>query len=274
MVAQPPATASSAAAPEGAAGAEAVATTLPGLSAAGAAASQGGARLKVIVLGDQAVGKSSIVARFMYDAYDRHYRATLGIDFLTKLVTVDGRTVRLQLWDTAGTERFRSLIPAYIRNSAGAIVVFDVTSRESFINTTRWIDDVRQERGEDSGIVFFLVGNKIDLGEKRAVTTEEGEARAREIGAAYCEVSAKTGANIKQLFRRVSTTIPLPPGDDTAAGASASPSVSLAPMRRLDPLLITPSRMAGAAARRDGDPSGGGGAAGAPADAAAPCGSC
>lgn len=213
--------------------------------------STAGTRLKVILLGDQAVGKSSIVARFMYDAFDRHYRATLGIDFLTKLVTVDGRAIRLQLWDTAGQERFKSLIPSYIRNSAGAIVVFDISSRESFVNTTRWIEDAKQERGGEQ-MVFFLVGNKIDLGDKRVVTAEEGEAKAAEIGATYCEVSAKTGANIKQLFRKVSTTIPLPMvsaengiggegngerGGPITGGLNSNHHQHV---RRIDPLLVTP----------------------------------
>lgn len=207
--------------------------------------------LKVIILGDVACGKSSIIARFMYDAYDRHYRATLGIDFLTKLVTVHGQTVKLSLWDTAGQERFHSLIPSYIRNSAGAIVVFDVSNRESFVNTTRWVENVRQERGADSGIVFFLVANKIDLEKERVVTSEEGEAKAREIGAPYIEVSAKTGVNIKALFRKVSTTTPLPDLPAASGGGGVGGGLGLGgiggmggipAVRRLDPLLVTPSR--------------------------------
>lgn len=208
----------------------------------GGSGSGGGARLKVVTLGDVACGKTSCIARFMYDAYDRHYRATLGIDFLTKMVSVDGRNVRMQLWDTAGQEKFFALLPSYIRNSAGAILMFDVTNRESFLNTRKWADLVHQERGADSGIVIFLVGNKIDLDDKRAVTPEEGEARARELGASYTEVSAKTGANIKALFRKVATTVPLPPLDDTELTAAAAAASSIAPIRRIDPLLVTPAR--------------------------------
>ena len=105
-------------------------------------------------------------------------RTTIGIDFVSKTVPVDDGTVRLQLWDTAGQERFRSLIPSYIRDSHVAVVVFDITNRESFESTSKWISDVRAQRGND--VIIVLVGNKTDLAAQRAVTTAELEARAGE----------------------------------------------------------------------------------------------
>lgn len=113
------------------------------------------------------VGKTSLITRFMYDTFDNTYQATIGIDFLSKTMYLEDRTVRLQLWDTAGQERFRSLIPSYIRDSSVAVVVYDVTSKPSFQNTSKWIDDVRAERGND--VIIVLVGNKTDLQEKRFV---------------------------------------------------------------------------------------------------------
>ena len=110
---------------------------------------------------------------------------------------LDDRTVRLQIWDSAGQERFRSLIPSYIRDSSVAIVVYDVTSRGSFTNVSRWIEDVRVERGSD--VVIMLVGNKTDLSEKRLVSTDDGERKAREDGVLFMETSAKGGYNIKQV---------------------------------------------------------------------------
>jgi Ras-related protein Rab-6A len=110
----------------------------------------------------------------MYDTFDNTYQATIGIDFLSKTMYLEDRTVRLQLWDTAGQERFRSLIPSYIRDSSVAVVVYDITSnfnvlkkidRNSFTNTSKWIDDVRAERGND--VIIVLVGNKTDLSDKR-----------------------------------------------------------------------------------------------------------
>lgn len=142
----------------------------------------------------------------MYDKFDNTYQATIGIDFLSKTMYLEDRTVRLQLWDTAGQERFRSLIPSYIRDSSVAVVVFDVTNRQSFSNTARWIQEVRTERGSD--VIIFLVGNKTDLVDKRQVSVEEGDVKAREFNVNYIETSAKAGYNIKSLFRKIAAALP------------------------------------------------------------------
>ncbi len=194
-------------------------------------------KYKCVFLGDQGTGKTSIIKAFMvrlggsrararsteytarrtadlppraprprptrraqYDSFDHNYQATIGIDFLSKTMYLDDRTVRLQIWDSAGQERFRSLIPSYIRDSSVAIVVYDVTSRGSFTNVSRWIEDVRVERGSD--VVIMLVGNKTDLSEKRLVSTDDGERKAREDGVLFMETSAKGGYNIKQVRAR------------------------------------------------------------------------
>ena len=165
----------------------------------------------------------------MYDNFDRHYQATIGIDFLSKTMYLEDRTVRLQLWDTAGQERFRSLIPSYIRDSSVAVVVYDVSNRASFLNTTKWVEDVRAERGTD--VVICLVGNKTDLGnDKRQVSTEEGEERARKDGLMFMECSAKAGYNVKSLFRKLATA--LPGSNDQAAAAKKTNNmvdITLAP---------------------------------------------
>ncbi|CAB1352690.1 unnamed protein product [Coregonus sp. 'balchen'] len=161
------------------------------------------------------VGKTSLITRFMYDSFDNTYQ------------------IRLQLWDTAGQERFRSLIPSYIRDSAAAVVVYDITTGQerfrslipsyirdstvavvvyditnvnSFQQTTKWIDDVRTERGSD--VIIMLVGNKTDLADKRQVAIEEGERKAKELNVMFIETSAKAGYNVKQLFRRVAAALP------------------------------------------------------------------
>ncbi|KAL6480191.1 hypothetical protein MHYP_G00112240 [Metynnis hypsauchen] len=193
-------------------------------------------KFKLVFLGEQSVGKTSLITRFMYDSFDNTYQATIGIDFLSKTMYLEDRTVRLQLWDTAGQERFRSLIPSYIRDSTIAVVVYDITNLNSFQQTSKWIDDVRTERGSD--VIIMLVGNKTDLADKRQVsveaaerkarelsvmyietsakagynvkqiTTEEGEQRAKELNVMFIETSAKTGYNVKQLFRRVAAALP------------------------------------------------------------------
>ncbi|KAL6077958.1 Ras-related protein Rab-6B [Balamuthia mandrillaris] len=164
------------------------------------------AKYKLVFLGDQSVGKTSIITRFMYDKFDSSYQATIGIDFLSKTMYLEDRTIRLQLWDTAGQERFRSLIPSYIRDSSVAIVVYDITNRNSFNDTIKWIEDVRAERGND--VIVMLVGNKTDLADKRSVSVEEGEQRAKEYGAMFIESSAKAGFNVKALFRQVAAALP------------------------------------------------------------------
>jgi len=119
---------------------------------------------------------------------------------------LEDRTVRLQLWDTAGQERFRSLIPSYIRDSSVAVVVYDISSLKSFQNTRKWVDDVRSERGDD--VIIVLVGNKTDLNDKREVSQQTGEEEAKRCGALFVETSAKVGANVKALFRKIAQALP------------------------------------------------------------------
>lgn len=186
-------------------------------------------KFKLVFLGEQSVGKTSLITRFMYDTFDGNYQATIGIDFLSKTMYLDDRTVRLQLWDTAGQERFRSLIPSYIRDSSVAIVVYDVTNRESFQSTSKWVEDVRAERGND--VIIALVGNKTDLSDKRyvlttdssEVSTEEGEARAKEYNdIMFMETSAKAGQNVMPLFKKIAQALPGMDDAQTEGAASAA----------------------------------------------------
>ncbi|KAI6657901.1 Ras-related protein Rab-6A-like isoform X1 [Oopsacas minuta] len=162
-------------------------------------------KFKLVFLGGQCVGKTSLITRFMYDSFDSTYQATIGIDFLSKTMYLEDRTVRLQLWDTAGQERFRSLIPSYIRDSSVAVVVYDITSVKSFHEVDKWIEDVRAERGDE--VVLMLVGNKTDLNDKRQVTVHEGEKKAKELDMIFLETSAKSGYNVKHLFRKMAQSL-------------------------------------------------------------------
>eukprot|EP01091_Cochliopodium_minus_P011800 TRINITY_DN343_c0_g1_i2.p1 TRINITY_DN343_c0_g1~~TRINITY_DN343_c0_g1_i2.p1 ORF type:complete len:216 (-),score=41.08 TRINITY_DN343_c0_g1_i2:89-736(-) len=164
------------------------------------------AKYKLVFLGDQSVGKTAIITRFMYDSFDSTYQSTIGIDFLSKTMYLEDRTVRLQLWDTAGQERFRSLIPSYIRDSAVAVVVYDITNRASFISTEKWIDDIRTERGNN--VIIVMVGNKADLSSKRSVSVDEAQEKAKQLDVIFIETSAKAGLNIKKLFRTIASALP------------------------------------------------------------------
>jgi len=130
------------------------------------------------------------------------------------------------LWDTAGQERFRSLIPSYIRDSTVAVVVYDITNANSFHQTSKWIDDVRTERGSD--VIIMLVGNKTDLADKRQVSTEEGERKAKELNVMFIETSAKAGYNVKQLFRRIASALP---GIDADKPSDTKQVVDIGPIR-------------------------------------------
>ena len=173
-------------------------------------------KYKLVFLGDTSVGKTAIITRFMYDTFDTTYQATIGIDFLSKTVYLEDRTIRLQLWDTAGQERFRALIPSYIRDSSVAVLVYDTTNRQSFQNIDTWIDDIKTHHS-DPNLLMVLVGNKTDLSEKKQVSMEEGERKAAELNMIFMETSAKTGHNIKQLFRSIASKLPPPStgGDST-----------------------------------------------------------
>ena len=165
-------------------------------------------KYKIVFLGEQGVGKTSLITRFMYDTFDDHYQATIGIDFLSKTMYLDDKTIRLQLWDTAGQERFRSLIPSYIRDSRVAIVVYDITKKKSFESIDKWIEDVKTERGEEN-VILCIVGNKSDLSDERQVSIEEGEKKAKALGAKiFMETSTKAGHNVKNLFKKIAKSLP------------------------------------------------------------------
>ncbi|CAK5028559.1 unnamed protein product [Meloidogyne enterolobii] len=151
----------------------------------------------------------------MYDSFDNTYQATIGIDFLSKTMYLEDRT-----------ERFRSLIPSYIRDSTVAVVVYDITNANSFHQTSKWIDDVRTERGSD--VIIMLVGNKTDLTEKRQVSTEEGEQKAKELNVMFIETSAKAGYNVKHLFRRIASALP---GIDVEKPSDAKQVVDIGPIK-------------------------------------------
>ena len=177
------------------------------------ASSSTSSKFKIVFLGDQSVGKTSIINRFIYDTFEDVYQATIGIDFLSKPVYVDDKTIRLQLWDTAGQERFKSLIPSYVKDSSVAVICYDITNADTFTSVKTWVDNAKSMRGEE--VVLFIAGNKSDLADQRAVSEEEGKNLAKELGASFFETSAKSGENVKTLFDDLAKKLIGSDGDNT-----------------------------------------------------------
>ena len=155
-------------------------------------------KYKIIFLGDQGTGKSCILNRFVEDKFDDNYQATIGLDFQSKNVKIDNQDVHLLLYDTAGQEKFRSLIPMYTRDANIIILVYDITRKESFNHIPDWINGLTNVNFDN--VIFALVGNKIDLDDRREVSKEEGIKLAEEKKCIFEEVSAKTAENFSELF--------------------------------------------------------------------------
>ena len=161
---------------------------------------------KLVILGEEAVGKSSIAQRFVNGKFTNLHQATIGALFLTKKIRHEDRIVKFEIWDTAGQERFHSLTPLYYKNAKAAIVVFDVANLGSFERAKTWVNDLIEKA--NPGIIIALCGNKIDLEDSRVVKKEDAEKYAEEIGSLYTEVSAKLDKNVNELFEKIVEKMP------------------------------------------------------------------
>mmetsp|Transcript_16274 Transcript_16274/g.31552 ORF Transcript_16274/g.31552 Transcript_16274/m.31552 type:complete len:215 (+) Transcript_16274:616-1260(+) len=153
---------------------------------------------KYIIIGDTGVGKSCLLLQFTDKRFQPVHDLTIGVEFGARMITIDNRQIKLQIWDTAGQESFRSITRSYYRGAAGALLVYDITRRETFNHLTRWLEEARQNA--NSNMVILLVGNKLDLEHRRAVSYEEGAKFAEENGLIFLEASAKTAKNVEEAF--------------------------------------------------------------------------
>lgn len=152
---------------------------------------------KLLIIGDSSVGKSCLLLRFAENTFSQSYITTIGVDFKIRTVECNGEKVKLQIWDTAGQERFRTITSTYYRGTHGVIVVYDVTSGESFANVKRWLHEIDQNCDLVSRI---LVGNKCDVIDKRVVLHKDAQCFAHQMGIQLYEASAKENINVEELF--------------------------------------------------------------------------
>lgn len=163
-------------------------------------------QFKLVLLGESAVGKSSLVLRFVKGQFHEYQESTIGAAFLTQTVCLDDTTVKFEIWDTAGQERYHSLAPMYYRGAQAAIVVYDITNQDTFGRAKVWVKELQRQASPN--IVIAIAGNKADLAAKRAVEFEEAKSYAEENGLLFMESSAKTAMNVNDIFLAIAKKLP------------------------------------------------------------------
>ena len=156
--------------------------------------------LKYIIVGDPSVGKSNILMKFAHNKFIEDYQATTGVEFGAKNIEIKDQIYRIQIWDTAGQENFRSITRAYYKNCVCAMVVYDITNSNSFQHIQNWIEEIQEQSPKT--VLIILIGNKIDLEEKRVISYDEGNQFAIKNGISFAETSAKTGVGIEDIFMK------------------------------------------------------------------------
>ncbi|XP_076903820.1 ras-related protein Rab2BV-like [Bidens hawaiensis] len=156
---------------------------------------------KIVLIGDSGVGKSNLLSRFTRNEFCLESKSTIGVEFATRTLQVEGKTVKAQIWDTAGQERYRAITSAYYRGAVGALLVYDITKKQSFENIVRWLRELRDHA--DANIVLMLAGNKCDLKHLRAISENEAQAFAEKEAFSFLETSALDAHNVENAFQSI-----------------------------------------------------------------------
>ena len=170
---------------------------------------------QILIIGDTSVGKSSLISRYANGTFREEYLATVGLDYCTKNEIINNKTIQIKLWDTAGQERFKALTQNYFRNAEGVLLVYDVTSTDSFDNLKYWISSIKDNmKQQDMNIPLIIIGNKIDMEDSREIIKENAEKFAGENNYKYFETSAKTGVGVDDAIRELVNQVLKQTGSD------------------------------------------------------------
>ena len=158
---------------------------------------------KIVLIGDSSVGKTNIMNKYLKDIFKQDSKATVGVEFGSKLFIINNHKIKAQIWDTAGQERYRSITNAYYKGAKGAFIVYDITRKETFDSVEKWISDLNATC--EKGITVMLIGNKNDLENQRQISKEQGKEKARSFQFAFLETSALSGDNLEKAFSMLIT---------------------------------------------------------------------
>ena len=170
--------------------------------------------VKIILIGDSSVGKTNIMSKYLKNQFNENSKATVGVEFGSKLFKINGHNIKAQIWDTAGQEKYKAITGAYYKGSKGAFVVYDITRKDSFDSVDKWINDLKSS--SDQKLVVIIIGNKCDLEDKREILDEQGEEKAKSFGCAFLETSALSGNNVDKAFEMMISEIFKKYGNDTS----------------------------------------------------------
>lgn len=160
---------------------------------------------KIVLIGDSGVGKSNLLSRFTRNQFNMESKMTIGVEFATRSIQTDGKTIKAQIWDTAGQEKFRAITSAYYRGAVGAIIVYDIAKHSTYTNVLTWLQELKNHA--DPNLVIMMVGNKSDLRHLRDVQTEEAESLAETNQLSFIETSALDTTNVETAFHNILTEI-------------------------------------------------------------------
>jgi Ras-related protein Rab-1A len=160
---------------------------------------------KILIIGDSGVGKSCLLLKFTDRYFNDSYISTIGVDFKIQTIQLDNKIIKLQIWDTAGQDRFKTITTSYYRGSHGIVIVYDITDKESFLNVHNWLEEINKYASYK--VKILLVGNKCDLEKERQVSIQEGQELANKLNIPFIEASAKDSTNVQQLFIKLTTIL-------------------------------------------------------------------